>query len=53
MSSMAALSLAAVAELETDFDEIEQELRTAVGDHREHREVVTTTALAGGRRTGL
>jgi nucleotide-binding universal stress UspA family protein len=32
MSSMAALSPAAVTELETDFDEIEQELRTAVGD---------------------
>ena len=31
-SSMAALSPAAVTELETDFDEIEQELRTAVGD---------------------
>lgn len=32
MSSMAALSPAAVTELETDFDEIEQELRTAVGE---------------------
>ena len=31
MSSMAALAPAAVAELETDFDE-EQELRTAVGE---------------------
>ena len=32
MSSMAALSAAAVTELETDFDEIEQELRTAAGE---------------------
>jgi nucleotide-binding universal stress UspA family protein len=32
MSSMAALSAAAVTELEADFDEIEQELRTAVGE---------------------
>jgi nucleotide-binding universal stress UspA family protein len=32
ISSMAALSAAAVTELETDFDEIEQELRTAVGE---------------------
>ena len=32
MSSMAALSPAAVTELETDFDEIEQELRTSVGE---------------------
>jgi nucleotide-binding universal stress UspA family protein len=32
MSSMAALSAAAVTELETDFDEIEQELRAAVGE---------------------
>ena len=32
MSSMAALTAAAVTELETDFDVIEQELRTAVGE---------------------
>ena len=32
MSSMAALSPTAVSELETGFDEIEQELRTAVDE---------------------
>jgi nucleotide-binding universal stress UspA family protein len=32
MPSMAALSPGAVAELETDFDDVEQELRTAAGE---------------------
>jgi hypothetical protein len=32
MPSMAALSPGAVSELETGFDEIEQELRTAAGE---------------------
>jgi nucleotide-binding universal stress UspA family protein len=32
MSSMAALSPGAVAELETDFDDVEQELRAAAGE---------------------
>lgn len=37
MSSMAALSAAAATELEADFDEIEQELRTAVGEQLRDR----------------
>ena len=38
MSSMAALSPGAVAEMETDFVEIEQELRTAAGEQLAGRE---------------
>jgi nucleotide-binding universal stress UspA family protein len=37
VSSMAALSPGAVAELEQDFDEIEQELRTAAGEQLSDR----------------
>jgi nucleotide-binding universal stress UspA family protein len=38
MPSMAALSPGAVAELETDFDDIEQELRAMVGEQLRGRE---------------
>jgi nucleotide-binding universal stress UspA family protein len=38
MPSMAALSAAAVTELETGFDDIEQELRTMVGEQLRGRE---------------
>lgn len=38
MPSMAALSAGAVGELETDFDEIEQELRAMVGEQLGGRE---------------
>ena len=60
MSSMAALSPAAVTELETDFDEIEQELRTAVGEQLrgrvegwdfERREGLMAEELLGQPRT--
>ena len=37
MPSMAALSPAAVGELETDFDDVEQELRTMAGAHLSDR----------------
>jgi nucleotide-binding universal stress UspA family protein len=38
LPSMAALSPGAVAELETGFDDIEQELRTMIGDQLRDRE---------------
>jgi nucleotide-binding universal stress UspA family protein len=38
MPSMAALSAAAVGELETSFDDIEQELRTMAGEQLEGKE---------------
>jgi nucleotide-binding universal stress UspA family protein len=38
MPSMAALSPGAVAELETDFDDVEQELRTAAGEQLRGRD---------------
>ena len=39
MPSMASLSADAVSELETDFDDVEQELRTLVGEQLRGREV--------------
>jgi nucleotide-binding universal stress UspA family protein len=38
MSSMASLSPGAIAELETNFDDVEQELRTMVGEQLSGRE---------------
>jgi nucleotide-binding universal stress UspA family protein len=62
MPSMAALSPGAVSELEIDFDDIEQELRTMVGERLRDREerwgferrqgLIAEELLAAARDTG-
>jgi nucleotide-binding universal stress UspA family protein len=62
MPSMAALSPGAVAELETDFDDVEQELRTMAGeqlrgreerwDFRRRQGLIAEELIAAGRNLG-
>jgi nucleotide-binding universal stress UspA family protein len=62
MPSMAALSAAAVSELEIDFDDVEQELRTMAGEQLRDREerwgferrqgLIAEELLAAARDTG-
>lgn len=62
MPSMAALSPGAVAELETDFDDVERELRTMIGEQLRGREerwsferrqgLIAEELLAAAKETG-
>jgi len=63
MPSMAALSPGAVAELESDFEDVEQELRTMVGDQLRGREdrwgferrqgLIAEELVSAARETGV